>query len=65
MNRDRIMGWFDWVLLKGPYIIIWFVVLTVTMSIATQIYMWNQRRAYVGPERDSVLVAGGGQQAAD
>jgi len=65
MNIDRLTDKFDRALDVAPCIIIWFVVIVVTASIASQTYMWSQRRAHAGPERASAVVAGSGLYALD
>lgn len=58
MNLDL----FDRALNKAPYILIWLVVVIVTASVATQTYMYMERK-HAGLESAPTVIAGNGQYA--
>jgi len=53
MNLDRLEDRLDRGLNIAPYAILWIAAVLVVLSVASQTYMWNQRRAYAGLERDA------------
>jgi len=57
-NFDKL----DRALDKAPYALLWLAVVLVALSVASQTYMWT-RRHHAGPERDSIVIAGSGENA--